>query len=69
MKKWICVIGMAVILSVCLVSCTHLEKPKEIVGKNDVHFDWGKKSPEAKDRAKHVIEGKRPFEWWYFVCP
>ena len=66
MKKWIFSIGMLVILPVFLVSCTHLEKPVEIVGKTDVYFDWGKKPPDAKDRAKHVINGARPFEWWYF---
>jgi len=58
--------ALAVILPLILFSCTHLEKPVEIIGKSDVYFDWGKTPPSAKDRAKHVLEGKRPFEWWYF---
>ncbi|HVN72797.1 MAG TPA: hypothetical protein VMU10_12335, partial [Desulfomonilia bacterium] len=49
-----------------LASCTHIDKPSEIVGRSDTYIDWGKNPPPAKDRAKHTIIGKRPFEWWYF---
>lgn len=49
-----------------LGGCTHLDRPAEIVGKSDAYIDWGKNPPGASDRAKHLIEGKRPFEWWYF---
>jgi hypothetical protein len=47
-------------------SCTHLERPENIVSQSEQYLDWGKKSPTAIDRAKHDIKGKRPFEWWYF---
>jgi hypothetical protein len=47
-------------------SCTHLDKPHEIIGKSSSYLDWGKNPPPAKDRARHSIVGKRPFEWWYF---
>jgi len=66
MKQWIYLISMTCILPMVLTACTHLEKPVQIVGKTGVYFDWGKHPPEARDRAKHIIEGKRPFEWWYF---
>ena len=66
MAKRIYLIALPVIISLFLISCTHLEKPKEIIGKSDGYIDWGKVPPPAKDRAKHAIPGKRPFEWWYF---
>lgn len=66
MTKRIYLIALPVILSLFMVSCTHLEKPKEIIGKSDMYIDWGKEPPNARDRAKHAIAGKRPFEWWYF---
>ena len=47
-------------------SCTHLPKPGERIGKSSAYLDWGKNQPNAKDRARHAITGKRPFEWWYF---
>ncbi len=51
----------------CLTaSCTHLDKPFEIVNKSTTYIDWGKNPPPAGDRARHAIIGKRPFEWWYF---
>jgi len=46
--------------------CTHLDRPSEVVGSSDVSIDWGKKPPDAPDRARHMIHGERPFEWWYF---
>jgi hypothetical protein len=49
-----------------IISCTHLERPTEIIGKSSAYIDWGKNPPPAKDRARHTIIGKRPFEWWYF---
>jgi hypothetical protein len=47
-------------------SCTHVSKPDELIGKSSTYLDWGKNPPSAKDRARHLIDGKRPFEWWYF---
>jgi hypothetical protein len=47
-------------------SCTHLDKPSEIINKNSTYIDWGKNPPPASDRARHTIIGKQPFEWWYF---
>lgn len=49
-----------------MAACTHLERPTEIVGTTDRYLDWGTSPPPAQDRARHVIEGPRPFEWWYF---
>jgi len=58
----------AVVLCLFLsfAGCTHLDKPDEIVGTSDTYLDWGKNPPGSKDRARHTIEGKKPFEWWYF---
>lgn len=28
--------------------------------------DWGHNPPTDKDQARHLIEGEKPFEWWYF---
>ena len=47
-------------------SCTHLPKPDESIGKSSQYINWGKAEPSAQDRARHVLTGKRPFEWWYF---
>ena len=52
--------------TVLLVSCTHLPKPDRIVSETQSYLDWNKNPPKAPDRARHTIEGKRPFEWWYF---
>jgi len=46
--------------------CTHIEVPHQIIGRSPAYIDWGKAPPGAEDRARHLIEGKRPFEWWYF---
>ncbi|MCU0576436.1 MAG: hypothetical protein MUD15_06385 [Desulfobacterota bacterium] len=53
-------------LALTIVSCTHLDRPSEIIGQSPAHYDWGKTPPPAPDRARHQITGKRPFEWWYF---
>lgn len=66
MAKRISSIALLAIISFFLVTCTHLEKPDEIISKSDAYIDWGKAAPDAKNRAKHQIAGKRPFEWWYF---
>jgi hypothetical protein len=47
-------------------SCTHLPKPVESIGKSSEFLDGGKNQPNAQDRARHTLTGKRPFEWWYF---
>ena len=61
---------VAIIFAILFVfatsSCTHLPKPVEIIGKSSAYLDWGKNQPNAQDRARHTITGKRPFEWWYF---
>ncbi len=61
------------IMAACLIwlvftlpACTHLERPREVMGRSEHPIDWGKKPPEACDRARHLIQGKQPFEWWYF---
>jgi len=61
-----CIRFLILSLAFCLGGCTHLERPKEIVGSSDTYIDWGKNPPGPADRAKHTIVGKRPFEWWYF---
>ena len=52
--------------TILLVSCTHLLRPDRIISETEIYLDWNKNPPEAPDRARHTIEGKRPFEWWYF---
>ena len=47
-------------------ACTHIDVPDQIIGQSAAYMDWGKSPPSAADRAKHELEGKRPFEWWYF---
>ena len=49
-----------------ITSCTHLPKPVEKIGQSAESYDWGKKAPEARDRARHTLSGPHPFEWWYF---
>ncbi|MDA8403125.1 MAG: hypothetical protein M0Z56_02865 [Desulfobacteraceae bacterium] len=49
-----------------LTACTHLERPNQIISAPGTAKDWGTQAPCAKDRARHEIEGKKPFEWWYF---
>ncbi|MGC9324976.1 MAG: hypothetical protein ACP5G0_09560 [Desulfomonilia bacterium] len=56
----------AIIMLFLTGACTHLEKPSSIVNTSEVYLDWGKNPPDAFDRARHAITGKRPFEWWYF---
>jgi hypothetical protein len=58
------IFAFLLVFAVC--ACTSLPKPAESIGKNSAYLDWGKNQPEARDRARHVITGKRPFEWWYF---
>lgn len=61
---------VAIIFAILFVfttsSCTNLPKPDESIGKSSSYLDWGKNQPNAQDRARHTITGKRPFEWWYF---
>ena len=59
-------IFFAVLFVFATSSCTSLPKPIESIGKSSVYLDWGKNQPDAQDRARHMITGKRPFEWWYF---
>jgi hypothetical protein len=47
-------------------ACTHIERPEQIVSTPEVSKDWGKHPPTPIDRARHQIEGEKPFEWWYF---
>ena len=47
-------------------ACTHVRPPDEIVSRQEAVRDWGTRPPEAQDRARHVINGQKPFEWWYF---
>ena len=54
------------VLLLAAVSCTHLDRPSRITGESGAHYDWGMSPPVAHDRARHDIEGPRPFEWWYF---
>jgi hypothetical protein len=60
--------GPAIFILVVLffAGCTHIEVPDQITGRSPAYIDWGKTPPGATDRARHLIEGKRPFEWWYF---
>lgn len=66
MKNGTCFTVLVPALALLLASCTHMERPSEILGRSDTHLDWGMKPPPAHDRARHLIVGKRPFEWWYF---
>ena len=54
------------VCTLLLVSCTHMPKPDRIISRTDRYLDWNRNPPTAVDRARHIIEGKRPFEWWYF---
>jgi hypothetical protein len=58
----LCLLGLVVILG----GCTHLDRPGVVTGRTDAYIDWGKEPPGAYDRAKHMIKGEKPFEWWYF---
>jgi len=60
--------GPAILILVVLffAGCTHIEVPDQIIDRSPAYIDWGKAPPGATDRARHRIEGKRPFEWWYF---
>jgi hypothetical protein len=40
--------------------------PIEKIRKSDQSLDWGRNQPQAPDRARHVMNVKHPFEWWYF---
>jgi hypothetical protein len=70
-RLWGFVQGIILILIVSVLfcfttSCTHVDKPSEIINRSSTYIDWGKIPPPASDRARHTILGKRPFEWWYF---
>ncbi len=54
------------LLVLAISACTHLPRPVESIGKSSEYLDWNKNPPNAQDRARHLIAGKRPFEWWYF---
>lgn len=54
------------VCTVLSVSCTHLPKPEKITSETEGYLDWNRNPPTAIDRARHTIEGKQPFEWWYF---
>ena len=56
----------AVLFVFALSSCTHLPMPVDRIGKSREFLDGGKNQPNAQDRARHTLTGKRPFEWWYF---
>ncbi len=47
-------------------ACTHVRTPDELVSGQDSVRDWGTRPPDPGDRARHEIDGKQPFEWWYF---
>ena len=59
-------IFFVVLLVLATLSCTSLPRPTESIGKSNAYLNWGKNQPNAQDRARHTITGKRPFEWWYF---
>ncbi|MEA3470327.1 MAG: hypothetical protein U9R24_01260 [Thermodesulfobacteriota bacterium] len=59
-------ITLAILSAFFIGACTHIEVPDQTVGRSAAYIDWGKSPPGSEDRARHVIEGKRPFEWWYF---
>jgi hypothetical protein len=67
-KLFLRLTGPAILILVVLflAGCTHIEVPDQTIGRSDAYIDWGKGPPGAEDRARHLIEGKRPFEWWYF---
>jgi len=56
----------AILFIFAAASCTHLPRPVENIGQSSEFLDGGKNQPGAKDRARHTLTGKRPFEWWYF---
>ncbi|MBN2538516.1 MAG: hypothetical protein JXB09_00540 [Deltaproteobacteria bacterium] len=64
LRSLACALSILTILT--FGACTHIDVPDQIVGRSAAYMDWGKNPPSATDRAKHEIEGKRPFEWWYF---
>ncbi|MBC2717075.1 MAG: hypothetical protein HF978_17360 [Desulfobacteraceae bacterium] len=49
-----------------LGACTYIAPPEQLVSQPDGYRDWGKTPPGPKDRARHHIDGEKPFEWWYF---
>lgn len=64
-------IGKKYLIFLCIFflmssACTHIRAPHEIVSEQDSLLDWKTFPPKANDRARHIIEGKKPFEWWYF---
>jgi len=59
-------IALSILSLLTFGACAHIEVPDQIVGQSAAYIDWGKNPPSSADRAKHEIEGKRPFEWWYF---
>jgi hypothetical protein len=66
-RQWGFIQALIVFVLFCFTtSCTHLDKPSEIMNKSSTYIDWGNNPPPASDRARHTIIGKRPFEWWYF---
>ncbi|HDP26103.1 MAG TPA: hypothetical protein ENN34_11765 [Deltaproteobacteria bacterium] len=58
--------ALTVLLLLFLGACAHLDKPEKIVNSSEFMLDWGKSPPDAFDRARHTLNAKKPFEWWYF---
>ena len=54
------------VLFLFVTNCTDMAPPGQIVSYQEGIHNWGANPPEARDRARHRIEGKKPFEWWYF---
>ena len=47
-------------------ACTHIDRPSQTLSTSATVKDWGHNPPADKDQARHLIEGEKPFEWWYF---
>ncbi len=64
-KASVGVCAILILLFFAAASCTFVENPGMIVSGSDAALDWGKDPPGAADRAGHIFDTKRPFEWWY----
>jgi hypothetical protein len=65
-KKGLHVFASTVLFLSLLFSCANTGTPPESPGAGAARADWGMSPPSPRDMARHVIDGARPFEWWYF---
>lgn len=62
----LCLLSILFAAVFSFTACTHIDRPSQTLSTPATVKDWGHNPPADKDQARHLIEGEKPFEWWYF---